>query len=198
MKCALLLFLSIAVYLTTNGQLNKKAWLVGGSGSLYSYNEHYVGPSIDNTFKKTDVDISANAGYFFVDKLAGGIRTYFSYSKVEAEGNGIGKSFRLAIGPFIRYYFLEKEKPFNLLADISYQPGKIQNLVIGRDNGKYNIFSILGGTEVFFNSSVGLEILVGYRNQEFSLKESSTTGGLNSRANGFQASIGFQFHLEKD
>ena len=62
------------------------------------------------------------------------------------------------------------------------------------DKGKFNTLSIMAGTEVFFNNTSGLEILIGYRNQIATLNGSS---GYNSNKNGFQVSIGFTLHLEK-
>jgi hypothetical protein len=152
---------------------------------------------MDFTADYTNIDIAVNAGYFFADKLVGGITTFLSSAKREVAGGSRTNALQFTIGPFIRYYFLEKEKPFNLLADISYQPGVMQSLYSAKDKPKYNIYSIMGGTEVFFNSSIGLELLVGYRSQQASLKD-SPSALLSLSKKGFQASIGFQFHLEKN
>ena len=178
----------------TYGQLTKSTWLLGGSGSMYSYNEDYTAQSVNVTAKYTSIDLSSSIGYFFFDKFSGGLRPYFSSYKGESSGGGTTNSYRLAIGPFVRYYFLDADKPFNILSDVSYQIGLNKDLGALGQKGKFNTFSILGGTEVFFNSTAGLEILIGYRNQVASLNSSS---GYNSKKKGFQASIGFTLHLEK-
>lgn len=195
MKHILLLFISGAYLTSASGQLNKKIWLIGGTGSVYSYNEDYTAPSVNVTAKYTSIDLSASVGYFFIDRLSGGLRPYFSSFKGESSGGGSTNSYRLAVGPFTRYYFLKAEKQFNILADVSYLLGLNKDLGALNEKGKFNTLSIMAGTEVFFNSTAGLEILIGYRNQIATLNSSS---GYNSNKKGFQASIGFTLHLEKD
>ncbi|HEV8084749.1 MAG TPA: outer membrane beta-barrel protein [Chitinophagaceae bacterium] len=183
------------VSISAFGQLSKNTWLVGGSGSLYSYNEDYTAPSINVTTKYTNIDLSASVGYFFADKFAGGIRPNFSSSKGESSGGGSMDNIKIAVGPFLRYYFLAPEKQFNILTDVGYQFGINRNGGGNKDKGKFNIFSIMGGTEVFFNSSIGLEILLGYSQRLITVENSP--GALRSNKKGFQTSIGFQIHLEK-
>lgn len=195
MKHILLLFISGAYLTSASGQLNKKIWLIGGTGSVYSYNEDYTAPSVNVTAKYTSIDLSASVGYFFIDRLSGGLRPYFSSFKGESSGGGSTNSYRLAVGPFTRYYFLKAEKQFNILVDVSYLLGLNKDLGALNEKGKFNTLSIMAGTEVFFNSTAGLEILIGYRNQIATLNSSS---GYNSNKKGFQASIGFTLHLEKD
>ena len=194
-KIALLLSLSIAF--TSFGQLTKKTWLVGGSGSFYSYNETYNSPTYNTTAKYTSIDIFASVGYFIVDKLSAGLRpTFSSYKgKVTSSGGGSTNSYRLALGPFVRYYFLKIDKQFNLLADVSYQMGVLQQLGALHEKGKFNNFSLMGGTEVFFNGTAGMEILLGYSQKIMSIENSP--GAFNSNKKGFQAAIGVTLHLEK-
>ncbi|HZK70793.1 MAG TPA: hypothetical protein VFD03_04630 [Clostridia bacterium] len=193
-QIALLLTLFIA--LNTYGQLTKRTWLLGGSGSLYSYHDDYVYPLQSYTAQYTNIDIAASVGYFFVDKLACGIRPYLSTYKGESSGGGGANDLKLAIGPFLRYYFLNKDKQFNLLADISYQLGINQARNGDNPKGKFNIFSVMAGAEVFFNSSVGLEVLLGYKSQLTTFDNSPSAFSNNRK--GFLTSIGFHFHLEKN
>jgi hypothetical protein len=51
-------------------------------------------------------------------------------------------------------------------------------------------------TEVFFNSSAGMEILLGYSNKIHST-DYTLSASVNNK-NGFQLSIGFQLHLIKE
>jgi len=100
---------------------------------------------------------------------------------------------RFEFGPFARFYFLPADNQYNILADVSYQYGIYYSKPT---KGKINTLSASAGTVVFFNSSVGLEFLLGY----YSRKEviPLTTSGENiTKQKGFQISVGFQIHLEK-
>jgi hypothetical protein len=196
-------FITIALLITTSSyaQLEKSTWLVGGTGSFYSYTDDYTSQPLTQSGKWTSIDLSASVGYFVIDKLCGGIRPLFSFSKgTDKSSTGTistGKQYYLSAGPFARYYFLDKNKPFNILTDVCYQLGINQYLTAGHESGKYNIFSAKAGIEAFFNSSAGVEILVGYYDKLVSI-EDNTTGAFNDIKKGFQVSIGFQLHLIKD
>lgn len=60
--------------------------------------------------------------------------------------------------------------------------------------GTLNKFSFLVGPEIFFNSSVGMEVLLGYKTYNQKMVESFYTSYIE---NGFQIAVGFQIHLEK-
>ena len=193
----LFFFLPLLLFsLSSKCQLDKGVWLVGGSGSFYSYHEDYTAPSVEVTGRWTSIDLSGSIGYFLVDKFSAGLRPYFSSTKGESSGGGSTNYFMLAIGPFARYYFLQADKQFNLLADVSYQLGINQRLGTLHSDGNYNVFSLMVGPEVFFNSSVGLEILLGYSQKKMSINNSPDQ--FNSNKKGFQVSAGFQIHLQKN
>ncbi len=197
MKQTFLSLILMTFFFTAQSQLTKGNWLVGGSGSFYSYNETYTSPTYNNTAKYTNIDVSASLGYFIIDKLAAGLRPTFSSfkGKVTSPGGGSTNSYKIAIGPFARYYFLNTEKPFNILADVSYQVGINKYLGSTHEQGKFNNLSIMGGTEIFFNSTAGMEILLGYSQKVLSLENSPSAFNFTKR--GFQVSIGFTLHLEK-
>ena len=52
----MLLFTSL-FFLTTYGQMSKNTWLVGGNGSLYSYNINYTYPTGSGTGRNTNIDL---------------------------------------------------------------------------------------------------------------------------------------------
>ena len=193
-------FLATAVFaisISAFGQLSKSTWLIGGNGSFYSYSEDYSTPNYNQTAKIINVDVTASFGYFIVDKFAVGVRPYLSTykSKVTSTSVGVGAptyGFQIALGPFVRYYFLEKEKPFNILADVSYQLGINKFQVTPTQKGEFNTFCFMGGTAIFFNSTASIEILLGYKQQIETL-----TSAYNRNKKGIQASIGFTLHLEK-
>jgi hypothetical protein len=192
----LFFFLLIVLSFQSFGQLEKGTWLAGGTGSLYSYNEDFTSTNASFTAKYTSIDISTGVGYFVIDKLASGLRPYLSTFKGESSGGGSNNNLKFTIGPFIRYYFLNPDKQFNILGDVSYQFGINNNKGGNNDKGKFNTFSFMGGIEAFFNSSVGIEVLLGYSQKVITIDNSLSS--LNSNKRGFQTSIGFQFHLVKN
>ncbi len=197
MKKLLISFIFTISLIAAKSQLTKGNWLVGGSGSFYTYHEDFKSPPGQHlTAKNTSIDISGSVGYFSIEKSVAGLRATVSSVASESSGGGSMNNVKFALGPFVRYYFLEAQKPFNLLADVCYQIGVNKNYVGTMDGGKFNIFSMAGGVEVFFNSSVGMEILVGYSNKLITIHDAATA--LRNNKKGLQASIGFQFHLEKE
>lgn len=175
---------------TTIAQLTKGNWLTGGTGTLYSYNGTYSSPTLNNESEHTEIDLSATLGYFVADKIAFGLRPGFSSLKGEVKDFGRTNMQRFAIGPFGRYYFLNSEKPFNIVSDVCYQFGV--NDWHGQ-SGKIRNLSFMAGPVLYFNSAVGLEFLLGYSSRTEDIKNV-----YKDTRKGFQTSIGFQIHLEKD
>ena len=194
MKHLFFLLLGITLSFPAFSQLEKRTWLLGANGNMYWYQEKYKNPSVNYNLKYISIDLSASVGYFFAKKFAGGIRPYLFFEEGRGSLSGNTNNFKVAAGPFVRYYFLSGEKQFNLLADLGYQLGMNKVLLVEETKGRINILSAMGGIEAFFNSSVGLEFLIGYKNQIIT----SNNSGYNSNKKGFQASIGFHFHLEKE
>lgn len=186
------IFLSLStLFLTAQAQLNKGNWLVGGTGKFYSYTSTYTSAAYSNEASYTQIDLSPSIGYFVTDKLAFGIRPTFSSikGKVTSTGGLSTNVQRYWIGPFGRYYFLKSDKQFNILADVSYQYGFFGG---GLAKGNLNTFSVLAGPVVYFNSSVGVEFLLGY-----SYSKEDVESYQKEVRKGFQIGIGFQIHLEK-
>jgi len=200
MKKSISFLISFILCLSAKSQLNKTTWLAGGAGSFYSYTEDYNTSGYSETSKYTNIDVSASIGYFLADKFATGLRPSFSSTKGEAIRTSIGSggstnSYRLGIGPFVRYYFLKSDQQFNILADVSYQFGFYQRLGSLHSKGKNNTFSLMGGSEIFFNETAGVEILLGYAQKILSIDNAQD--GFDSKQKGFQASVGFTLHLRK-
>jgi len=112
------LFIAATLLLTINsyGQLDKKTWLVGGSGSFNSYKLEgsFISQQTNNQvitgYNYKVIELSPKVGYFFIDKLAIGITPTFSYSKVISRVNNTTAYYanKFSVGPFARYYFLKK------------------------------------------------------------------------------------------
>lgn len=188
-----LLFISVSSF----AQLNEKTWLLGGSGSLYSYSQNYISPLNTLEAKYTNIELSGTVGYFVVKKFAVGLRPGFSFFKGNVTNQGdVSGITKAGIGPFARYYLLDSEKQFNLLADVSYQLGLTKEPIGTKSKGNFNSLTLLVGTEVFFNSSVGLEVLLGYRKTHEILNK--PVFEYEDNRTGFLVSVGFQFHLENN
>jgi len=197
MKKIFLLFISIFLIVVSSiAQLNKKTWLVGGNGSFKSLNNNFQSNNADWEYKITDIKLTPNIGYFFIDKFAAGLKfTLDLRNEKKIPGGTIyGKSLRLDYGPFVRYYFLEKEKQFNILTDASYQFG---NVTLTGEKGSRSNFLLLAGPAIYFNSSVALEVLVGYQYTKEEISSPTFPNPYKQIDKGFQFAIGFQIHLEK-
>src|SRR4051812_7841610 len=104
----------VMFFLNAQSQLTEGNWLVGGNASFSSTKYKYA----TDATTTTDVEISPNIGYFFIDRVAAGLKAGYKHVKHVSSRYGVGgagSSFN--IGPFVRYYFLGTEKPFNLLLE---------------------------------------------------------------------------------
>lgn len=128
--------------------------------------------------------IAPSIGYFLVDKFAVGIRPSFNYSQNNLIAGGKDQTV-LAVGPFIRYYFLPSGRPFNILAETAYAYYIFNNASTFKQHGLF----VAAGPVIYFNTSVGLEFLFGY--------SSTKVVGYDGRNTALRFGIGFQFHLER-
>ena len=123
----------------------KRTYLVGGTGAFSRTQTNYEAYGYSQKSKSIDINISPAVGYFFIDKLAAGLRTGFSKYKVfenAAIGGGYTNVNRLEFGPFIRYYLLPTNKDINIIADAGYQYG-IYSFKNINQKGNINTFSLL-------------------------------------------------------
>ena len=198
MKILFLFIVGFTLSITTKAQLDKGTWLVGGSGSFKKYKRDFQTPTATVFYKDTRITISPSVGYFLADKFVLGLVPSYTKEKSFSTGfignasGGYGDYERIDFGAFSRYYFLKKESNYNLLMDVSYAYNIVRNSRSKTGNG-YN-YKLMVGPEFFLNSSVGIEILLGY-----SANKQKTYTGFDYNVNdrGFLTSVGFQFHLEK-
>ena len=164
-------------------QIAKGFWMLGGNGSFENSKTNYPQGQI----KVTHIRISPNVGYFFVDKFATGLRIDLTHTKGGSINPPYSKYTTLQVGPYIRYYFLDADKRFNLVteAGVSYLTFK------ANDDSRNNSFEFnsLGGAVLFLNSSVGVEMLAGYK---------AGKSGETVPYNSLSFLIGLQIHLERD
>lgn len=194
MKPLFILLVSCCFTFTSFAQLTQGNWLAGGTGNFLTSKYSYSSPTYTSSSDRVEIDISANIGYFIIDKLALGLKPGYSKFKDVVDGsagNINSNQNRIYFGPFGRYYFLKADKQFNILTDVSYQYGLYW---FTPTKGNSNTFSASAGTVVFFNTSVGLELLLGYYSRKEVIKEPDN---ISTNQKGFQMSVGFQIHLEK-
>jgi hypothetical protein len=197
MKHIVLIILFITSFtLVSYAQLDKGTWLTGGSGSFFSYSQDYESNLLNGKTNYTQLNLNGALGYFAIDKLALGLKSSFRY--LNSSEGGPFATTRFLFGPNLRYYFLDADKPFNIVTDIDYQTGIFNNPRKGPDyKGKTYSYSAMTGMEAFFNSTVGLELLIGYQrtfegfinNPEINVDYSDTRSGIF-------LNIGFKIHLE--
>jgi hypothetical protein len=175
MQRSILLVLFLATITNCFSQLNKGSFLVGGAISFQS-SKYTASDNATTTFLA-----APDAGYFFMDKLAGGLRTSFSYQSNDGDSR-----LDFFAGPFVRYYFLPVTRQINLLLDGSFMIGteKYQNF----DAETKTAYGFAAGPAFFVNPHIAVEATLGWR----SLKYRDDAG----RYNTFGLSVGFQLHLQ--
>lgn len=181
-----LLTVLLIAYLTGKSQLEKNNWMVGGSAS-YShtiYNAQIFSPG----YEEYEFMISPEIGYFLADKFAAGIIASLNEAGSRPqEGGGVWNKFsNLNFGPFIRYYFLKKESLVNILTQSYYQFG-----AVGSTSGlNRNTLAFSVGSVLYFNSTVGLELMISQLNYRY-----KNVDGIDKK---LLFSLGLQVHLQKD
>lgn len=182
MRKILLPLIAVCFLFTAKAQITKGNWLVGGSGSFNRIKTADV--------KESYLQLSPDIGYFFFDRFAAGLKPSYTFDKLTSATSYGGKSWWIYIGPFVKYYFLNAEKQFNILLEGNYQYGFSKATAYNSiSNNKTNKFSFFTGPVIYFNSAVGLEILGGY--------ELNYTSNYPQQSK-IVISIGLQFHLEKN
>jgi hypothetical protein len=169
---------AVATILIKTGfsQINQGQWLVGGNAGFTS--------SKTGDIKATQVSFAPDAGYFFINNFAGGVRVEIESSK-EKWGSLDVKSTSSMFAPFLRYYFLPASQKVNVFADASYGFGSIK----GDEGPSTSIsgFNIMAGPAVFLSPNTALELTLGYN--------STKVEGASDRTNTFGFGVGFQVHL---
>jgi len=160
----------------SQGNISKGDWMLGGNAGFTSQKQ--------GDQKITSFNLSPDAGYFFVNNFAGGLR--INVSSVKYTGDEKNSSF--AIAPFVRYYFLPSTQKVNVFADASFGFGqnKYDN---GTTESKSNFtdLGIKAGPAIFITPATALEIALGFN--------STKVKNIDDRENQFGVSIGFQIHI---
>ncbi len=182
-KCIILLFIFVLFTAKANCQVTNGNWLVGGSGKFLVEEDK---TDVVNG-KTTQLDLSPDIGYFFLNKFAAGARIFFEYGVQKKIGAYKNTYSNIGAGPFLRYYFLPVDNRINLLVQSAYQHSLTKS-----SGNTTNINDLLfsAGPVLYFNSSVGLELTANYELYDF--QTAYTT------AKKFYITMGLQIHLESD
>ncbi|MGN6435467.1 MAG: outer membrane beta-barrel protein [Agriterribacter sp.] len=168
-------------------QINKGQFLVGGSGAFSSETKNGV--------EAKRFTLSPNVGYFFFDKLAGGLDLNFYNSKVKF-GTDQNRSTSYGISPFVRYYILPAPNKINLVAEAGYGffTGKSrysnENAFTTTGHG----YSFSAGPVFFIRPNIALELTAGYAESTYKSKYGGNSVS-NLKNKNFQVGVGFQIHL---
>ena len=181
-------FLQLALIILTwssFAQIEKGYWLVGGNANL-SYSKIRT-KEANGTFQLNGEDgsyynvlVESNIGYFLSNKFAVGLKFNFE--------NEFSKQFpltlnntQIGLSPFLRYYFLNVDRPTNFFIEASYY--KYAYKLFGNATG----YGIKIGHVYFLNSSVGFESTLNYQFRESNQTEKAA----------IFVGLGFQLYLEK-
>lgn len=176
-------FFFLFISFSSISQITKDNWMVGGN-AMISFSNQTVNAA---SSKGQNISIAPNVGYFFVDKFVGGIRSMYTFSKVNS-GPIVASSSSLYIGPFARHYFLDKDNRTNFFADAMFQFGKSFGSNSPSENQTHFVLS--AGPVIYLNSSVGFEMAINYDIYK------NKSG--DAKANTLFFTLGFQIHLEKE
>jgi hypothetical protein len=182
----LFFFIVFATAITTNAQITKGNWMVGGEASFVSSESEFETNGNKNSSETSYIRVTPGFGYFFIDKLVGGAELQFIF--VDPGKNFSSQNY--SFGPYLRYYFLKPAKKVNLFSQVGYDFGVGKNGLDTKTNTSG--YSLKAGTVLFFNNSVGIEFSLNYKNSVS--KHNNETENTNNQ---FFAGIGFQIHLEK-
>lgn len=172
MKKTFIAFLMLFFFSSSFAQIEQSSWLVGGN---VGYESSKVESITTSSFA-----FSPNVGYFLIDKLAGGVRGAFLSAKVSGEDAVTHNS----IGPFLRYYFLEKSGKTNLFLDGNFSFGS--SSLLG-ESVNHTGYGFMAGPAFFLNKHTALEITVGY--------DATKTEADDVWTNAFKLGVGLQIHL---
>jgi hypothetical protein len=175
MKKVLFVTLLVVSASAAFSQINKGQWLAGGNAAFASEKQ--------GDYKMTAFNLSPDAGYFFINNFAGGLRINLESSEVKSVEDSKSTSFSVA--PFVRYYFLPASQKVNVFADANYSFGSMKE---GSASSVSNSgFGIMAGPAFFLTPNTALEVTVGYN--------SSKANGATDRTNIIAFGAGFQIHL---
>lgn len=169
MKNFLLSLVVACLCLPLRAQTDQGSMLVGGSAGL-----DYTVQSANKVF---NASLSPQGGYFLVDNFAVGLRMPLGLQSISSISSAVPNSdatnktrtltYRVGVGPFVRYYFGKSAiRPFvNGGADYQYSRTRVKDSYPAQvRTEREDSYSIFGGAGMayFISQFVGLETQLGY------------------------------------
>lgn len=155
--------------------------LVGGSGY---YIGNKSGPQAGD--KQRQFGLSANFGYFVVNRLAVGIRPGITAEKLETSIYK-QKNRSYSLGPFARYYILPVKNKMSILAEAQYNYSHYKYMntfpAVSTTTNKVETYTVGAGPAFFLNKNISLELTGNYQRT------------LKTKQERFIAMLGFQLHI---
>ena len=196
-KFLLIAAIAVCGMTSVNAQTEKGNWTFGGS-STFSFNSNtqkseFDGDELEGETKISNINFSADAGYFVIDNLSVGLEFMVSSSKETYEESGDESEFKsssFAVLPQATYFFRSD-------SDIApFVGAKVGYMYAGgeEDINKYSglAFGANAGLAYFINSNVSIDLMVEYLNASLSNKEESDFVQKNSAIG---AGIGFSIYF---
>ena len=166
-------------------QVQKNQWLIGGNAA-FSFERA-------SELKTTTLQLAPDIGYFFIDKLAGGLRFNFGSTTNRWEKDDKYRNSSMIISPFVRCYFLPATQKVNVFAEgaYGYAWSKYKDFAYGSSYAyHYHNLSLVAGPAIFLNKHTALEVTVAYNY--------STRGSVDSsHSSKFLLGVGLQIHFGK-
>lgn len=163
----------------SQGNIKKGDWMLGGDAGFTSQKQ--------GDYKTTSFNLAPDAGYFFIDNFAGGLKASISSSKETYNSTDV-KNSGYELAPFVRYYFLPASQKVNLFADASFGFGQNKYTSGGVDTkSNFTNLGIKAGPAIFLTPATALELALGYN--------STKVKDAEDRSNQFGVSVGFQIHI---
>jgi hypothetical protein len=158
-----------------SAQLYKGQWMAGGNLGITTY-DNYMFPH--NGLSGT---VIPNIGYFFVDKLVGGLRFDVNWGETKFSSSFTTYGF----SPFLRYYILPAEKKINFFVNTSF------GWQIASLGGGFTQWTLSAGPSLFIASNFSIELALQYAAYSPDLYT-------EYHPRSFAINIGFQFHFGSD
>jgi hypothetical protein len=185
-KIIVLISLTNFIVNSVTSQITKRNWMVGGNGEFSSGKTSFpTGGDVSST----RININPKIGYFPIDHFAFGLLFNYERNAEKPNNSNATRYTNIGIGPFARYYFLPSEKNINILVEGNGAYNQQSNNLVSTKSA-FISYALLTGPVIYFNSSVGIEFLLGYKGYK--------TTDVDTKNSRFSFNIGIQVHLEKD
>lgn len=195
---------ALALFASMNAQMEKGSWIVSGKTGIgfTSANTKYTaqGQTVDGP-KVSSFEITPSVGYFAANNLAIGVDLGLKSTKTTFKNSNLGinmeeKNSMFSVMPTATYYFAtaSKVRPY-LGAGVGYGSLTSEDIFNNNETTKGGLlWGAKGGFVYLLNSSIGLDLGVGY--QSFTTKETEQGVEVKTIADGIGVNAGFSLFFK--